>query len=275
MKKNLSFACFFCLFISAATAQTPFKGTEKAVISAAARKQEIPSVLKNPPEVVFVEGGAFLMGSEDGEPEEQPIHKVYVSSFYIGKYEVTVAQYREFCKETGRAMPETPKWGWQDNAPIVNVSWNDANAYCKWLVQRTGQPYRLPTEAEWEFAARGGIKTRKTRFAGSNQLEEVGWFDKNSNKRAQPVGEKSANELGLYDMSGNVWEWVQDWFDSDYYSKSPEKDPQGPPKGSMRVMRSGSWINYAEDNRIAIRISNMPNDIGPFFGFRVAMSLTK
>ncbi|MCS7019581.1 MAG: formylglycine-generating enzyme family protein [Cytophagales bacterium] len=277
MKKYALFASVGLLLISTTQGQTPIKMSEKGFAATVARKQDkdVAALLRNPPEMVLVEGGNFLMGSEDGEPEEQPIHKVSVSSFYIGKYEVTVAQYREFCKETGRAMPETPKWGWQDTAPIVNVSWNDANAYCKWLTQKTGQPYRLPTEAEWEFAARGGNKTKKFRFAGSNNLDEVGWFDKNSNKRTQPVGEKMPNELGLYDMSGNVWEWVQDWFDSDYYSKSPEKDPPGPSRGSMRVMRSGSWINYEEDNRIAIRISNMPHDTGPFFGFRVALSAAK
>jgi len=249
----------------------------KAMLASAIRKQEKEksNVLTNPPDMVFVEGGNFLMGSEDGEPEEQPIHKVAVSSFYIARYEVTVAQYREFCRETGRAMPETPKWGWHDASPIVNVSWNDAQAYCKWLAQKTGQPYRLPTEAEWEFAARGGVKTKKFRFAGSNNLDEVGWYDKNADRKTHPVGEKMPNELGIYDMSGNTWEWVNDWFDSDYYAKSPKKDPQGPPRGSMRVMRSGSWINYEGDNRIAIRISNLPNETGPFFGFRVAMSATK
>lgn len=277
MKKNLSFACILLLFAFTGMAQAPSKATNKGVLASAPRKQENDksALLTNPPEMVFVEGGSFLMGSEDGEPEEQPVHKVIVGSFHIAKYEVTVAQYREFCKETGRAMPETPKWGWQDTAPIVNVSWNDAHAYSKWLAQKTGQPYRLPTEAEWEFAARGGVKTKKFRFSGSNKLEEVGWFDKNANKKVQPVGEKAPNELGLYDMSGNTWEWVNDWFGDEYYSKSPEKDPQGPPRGSMRVMRSGSWINYEEDNRIAIRISNLPNETGPFFGFRVAMSTTK
>jgi formylglycine-generating enzyme required for sulfatase activity len=225
------------------------------------------------PEMIFVEGGSFLMGSADGEPEERPVHKVTISGFYIGKYEITVGEYMEFCKATGHALPETPKWGWEDKRrPVVNVSWNDANAYCNWLSEKTGFRFRLPTEAEWEYAARGGKKTKKYRYAGSNKLEEVGWFDQNSSKQAQPVGTKEPNELGIYDMSGNVWEWVNDWYSDEYYAKSPDKDPPGPTGGFMRVMRSGSWINYFEDNRIALRISNLPKETGPFYGFRIALS---
>ncbi|MCU0450279.1 MAG: formylglycine-generating enzyme family protein [Bernardetiaceae bacterium] len=232
-----------------------------------------PADLPLEPDMVLVDGGSFLMGSNDGEQEEKPIHKVSVGSFYLAKTEVTVAQYREFCRATNRQMPEEPKWGWQDHFPIVNVSWKDAQAYCDWLAQKTGQKFRLPTEAEWEFAARGGKKTQKYHFAGSNTIEEVAWFDKNSNKQAHGVGSKKPNELGLYDMTGNVWEWVADWFGEDYYANSPERDPQGPRTGAMRVMRSGSYVNYPGDNRIAIRISNMPDDTGPFFGFRVAKGL--
>jgi len=224
------------------------------------------------PEMVLVEGASFLMGSEDGEVEERPIHKVSVSSFYMAKHEVTVAQYRTFCEATGRAMPEEPKWGWQDNHPVINVNWKDAAAYCDWLAKKTNQKYRLPTEAEWEFAARGGKLTKKRKYAGSNVIEEVAWYDLNAKKQTHGVGLKKPNEMGLYDMTGNAWEWVGDWFNEDYYANSPEKDPQGPRHGSMRVMRSGSWINYAGDNRVAIRISNMPDETGPFFGFRVARS---
>jgi formylglycine-generating enzyme len=232
-----------------------------------------PADLPLEPEMVLVDGGSFLMGSNDGEQEEKPVHKVSVGSFYLAKTEVTVAQYREFCRATSRQMPEEPKWGWQDHFPIVNVSWKDAQAYCDWLAQKTGQKFRLPTEAEWEFAARGGKKTKKFNYSGGNAIEEVAWFDKNSNKQAHGVGSKKPNELGLYDLTGNVWEWVADWFGEDYFANSPERDPQGPRSGAMRVMRSGSYVNYPGDNRIAIRISNMPDDTGPFFGFRVAKGL--
>jgi formylglycine-generating enzyme len=244
-------------------------GAEKPVAVVAAPPADLPLV----PDLVLVEGGSFLMGSEDGEVEERPIHKVSISSFYLAKYEVTVGQYRTFCEATGRAMPEEPKWGWQDHFPIVNVNWKDAAAYCEWLSKKTGQKFRLPTEAEWEFAARGGKATKKLKFAGSNQIDDVAWYDQNAKKQAHGVGLKKPNELGLYDMTGNVWEWVGDWFNEDYYATSPDKDPPGPRNGSMRVMRSGSWINYAGDNRVAIRISNMPDDTGPFFGFRVARGM--
>lgn len=225
------------------------------------------------PEMVFVEGGTFMMGNsaKTAEDEEKPAHKVTVKSFYISKHEVTVAQYKAFCTATKRQMPSAPKWGWNDKHPIVNVTWNDAVAYCEWLSKKTGKKYRLPTEAEWEFAARGGKKSKNLKYAGSANIDEVAWYDKNSNKQPQPVGTKQPNELGLYDMTGNVWEWCNDWFLHDYYVKSPAENPQGPAKGNLRVQRSGSWINYFEDNRITIRNANLPTEKDGFFGFRVAM----
>ena len=226
------------------------------------------------PEMVLVDGGTFVMGSSDkkAEDEEKPAHKVTVSSFYIAKHEVTVAQYKLFCKETKRKLPDAPKWGFVDNHPIVNVSWNDAKAYCDWLAKKTSKPYRLPTEAEWEFAAKGGTKSKNTKFAGSNDIDQVAWYDKNAKQQTQPVGKKAPNELGLYDMTGNVWEWCNDWFKDDYYGHSPAQDPPGASKGTMKSQRSGSWVNYNEDNRITIRISNLVDDTGHFAGFRVAMS---
>jgi formylglycine-generating enzyme required for sulfatase activity len=225
------------------------------------------------PEMVLVEGGTFTMGNsaKTAEDEEKPAHKVTVKNFYISKYEVTVAQYKAFCTATKRAMPPAPNWGWNEKHPIVNVTWNDAVAYCEWLSKKTGKKYRLPTEAEWEFAARGGKKSKNLKYAGSANIDEVAWYDKNSNKQTQPVGTKNPNELGLYDMTGNVWEWCSDWFLHDYYMKSPVENPQGPAKGNLRVQRSGSWINYFEDNRITIRNANLPTEKDGFFGFRVAM----
>jgi formylglycine-generating enzyme len=226
------------------------------------------------PEMVLVEGGTFMMGnsSKTADDEEKPMHKVTVSSFYIAKHEVTVAQYKAFCTATKRQMPKPPTWGWNDKHPIVNVSWDDAAAYCDWLSKKTSKKYRLPTEAEWEFAAKGGKKSKKTPYAGSAKIEDVAWYDKNSKNQTQPVGTKIANELGLYDMTGNVWEWCSDWYQMEYYSKSPEANPQGASKGTQRVQRSGSWINEVAYNKITGRISNAPSEKDKFFGFRVAMS---
>jgi formylglycine-generating enzyme required for sulfatase activity len=226
------------------------------------------------PDMVFVEGGAFTMGSsaKTAEDEEKPAHRVTVSDFYISKHEVTVAQYKAFCTATKRPMPTPPKWGWNDKHPIVNVTWNDAVAYCDWLSKKTGKKYRLPTEAEWEYAAKGGKKSKNVKYSGSANIDEVAWYDKNANKQAQNVGTKNPNELGIYDMTGNVWEWCNDWFLHDYYLKSPSENPPGPSKGNLKVQRSGSWINYFEDNRITVRIGNLPTEKDGFFGFRVAMT---
>jgi formylglycine-generating enzyme len=226
------------------------------------------------PEMVLVEGGSFMMGNgaKTAEDEEKPVHKVTVGNYYIAKHEVTVGQYKAFCAATKRQMPTAPKWGWNDKHPIVNISWADADAYCTWLAKKTGKKYRLPTEAEWEFAARGGKKSKSTKYAGSAKIDDVAWYDKNATQQTQPIGTKTPNELGIYDMTGNVWEWCSDWFLHDYYAKSPEANPQGPVKGNLRVQRSGSWINYFEDNRITVRIGNLPTEKDGFFGFRVAMS---
>lgn len=202
-------------------------------------------------EMVFVEGGTFRMGSDE-KSEERPVHEVTVKSFYIGKYEVTLGQYRNFCQVTGRQMPEPPlyaeKSGWlTDDTPMVNIDWNDAQAYCQWAGGR------LPTEAEWEFAARGGNLSKKLQYSGSNDPDEVAWHSGNSNARIQPVGLKKPNELGIYDMSGNVWEWCSDWFDRQYYGVSPKDNPQGPPKGTGKVRKGGSFFFQANRTRVAGR----------------------
>ena len=187
---------------------------------------------------VKVEGGTFLMGCKAGEedcyPDEMQ-HKVSLSTFYISKYEITVAQYRYYCEQTGKSMPQEPVFGWQDNAPIVNVTWQEAKDYAKWAGGR------LPTEAEWEFAARGGNKSKGFKYSGGNNPLEVGWCFENAEKTTHPVGEKLANELGLYDMSGNAWEWCEDNYEIYYYKHSPEKNPKGPAKGIGKVNRGGCY----------------------------------
>ncbi len=168
-------------------------------------------------------------------------------------------------------MPEEPSWGWNDKNSILNVSWNDAIKYCKWLSKKLGKNITLPTEAQWEFAARGGNKSRGYKYSGSNSLDAVAWHDGNSNNKTHNVAQKKANELGLYDISGNVWgEWCLDWYNSDYYSNSPNRNPQGPSSGNRKVLRGGSWYDGASYYcRVAYRNYGSPDYRDYDFGFRV------
>ena len=210
-----------------------------------------------PEGMVYVKGGWFEMGSNNGGSEEKPVHRVYVDDFYISKYEVTFAEYDRFCEATGRSKPDDMGWG-RGNRSVIFVSWYDAVEYCNWLSRQTGKHYRLPTEAEWEYAARGGNKSRGYKYSGSDNINRVAWYDGNSNDRTHPVGTKQPNELGIYDMSGNLWEWCSDWYDSDYYSRSPERNPKGPTSGNSRVLRGGSWDFDVSYCRVANRYGYNP-----------------
>jgi formylglycine-generating enzyme required for sulfatase activity len=235
------------------------------------------------PEMVRVEGGTFTMGctseQSDCENDEKPTHRVTVSSFQMGKYEVTVKEFAAFIAATGyrtdadkdggsyfwtgQAWEKRSGVNWEFdsggvrrkeseyNHPVIHVSWNDAKAYCEWLKQRTGKDYRLPTEAEWEFAARGGNKSRGYKYAGGAEIGRVAWYWENSNKQTHAVGGKKSNELGIYDMTGNVWEWCEDWHGD--YSSSAQTNPKGPQNGSRRVLRGGRWANIAENCRVSYR----------------------
>jgi formylglycine-generating enzyme len=213
-------------------------------------------------EGVLVEGGTFQMGSTSGNPSEQPVHTVTVGSFYLDPTEVTVAKYRAFCTATGRSMPIAPSWGWSDDNPVVNVSWNDATEYAKWAGKR------LPTEAEWEYAARGGNQSYGYTYSGSNSIDPVAWYIGNSGSRTHAVGTKTPNELGLYDMSGNAFEWCSDYYDGGYYSASPSVNPKGPSTGTNRALRSGAWLNVAVGCRVASRNWAGPTDKAEHMGFR-------
>ena len=232
------------------------------------------AVAQTYPEMILVEGGTFTMGDEWmlGDEDEQPTHEVTLRNYKIGKTEVTVAQYRAFCRSTGKSMPETPEWGWQDSHPIVNVSWYDAVAYCDWLSEKQGGLYRLPTEAEWEYAARGGQKSKSYTYAGGNDIWDAGWYEYHIGGHTRSVGRKNANELGIHDMTGNVWEWCADWYDADYYSSSPSTNPRGPSSGSDRVLRGGSWTNSAANCRVVNRGRSNPSYSYSFSGFRVVLS---
>ncbi len=220
---------------------------------------------------IFIPGGTYRMGDtfNAGRTNEKPVHDVTVNDFYLSKYEVTVAQYREFCNATGHLMPSAPPWGWLDNHPIVRISWLDAQAYCQW------SGCRLPTEAEWEYAARAGGKNEK--WAGTSQEDSLGnysWYDANSFGTTHVVGTKKPNGLGLYDMAGNVCEWCADWHDDNYYNSSPSANPQGPSSGSYRSLRGGSWTYVADYGRSAYRNSDGPEKITNYSGFRIVKEVT-
>ena len=226
------------------------------------------------PEMVTVEGGTFTMGDEhgDGAANEQPTHQVTLKTFKIAKTETTVAQWRAFCNATGRAMPEAPSWGWINSHPIVNVSWDDAVAYTDWLSEKLDADYRLPTEAEWEYAAKGGKLSKGTKYSGGRSLDNAGWYDANSGDQTQAVATKNPNELGIYDMSGNVWELCKDWYGEDYYKTSPATNPKGPTSGEYRVLRGGGWDGKATICRVAYRNNYPPSARYSNFGFRVVLS---
>jgi formylglycine-generating enzyme required for sulfatase activity len=220
------------------------------------------------PELVFVEGDTFTMGSTV-QQDETP-HQVTVSSYSIGKYEVTVGQYKAYCAATGTPMPDAPSWGWNDKHPMVNVNYNDAVAYCNWLGEEFGGDWRLPTEAQWEFAARGGNNSKGYTYSGGNDLDELAWYADNAGGKTQTAGRKKPNELGIYDMSGNVWEWCKDWYGD--YSSSAQSNPKGPASGSYGVLRGGSWNNAAARCRVAYRFYTCPEYRFDRYGFRVLLS---
>ena len=214
--------------------------------------------------MVLVGGGTFQMGDDHGYEMEKPVHTVRLKSYYMDKYEVTVGEYRKFCIATKREMPEKPAWGWNDKNPISKVCWDDAASYAAWAGKR------LPTEAEWEFAARGGTQSKGWKYSGSDNIDEVAWYVENSKNKVHPVGTKKRNELGIFDMTGNVVEWCADKYDGNYYKVSPEKNPQGSHIGSDRVLRGGSYSGDTDDCRIAKRFSRKPGTSLLRFGFRCA-----
>ena len=215
-----------------------------------------------------VQGGTFQMGAtseqgSDAESDEKPVHSVTLDGFHIGETEVTQAQWK--------AVMGTNPSNWKgDDLPVEQVSWNEAVQFCEKLSQMTGKTYRLPTEAEWEYAARGGQQADGTKYAGSSTIGDVAWYTSNSGSKTHPVGQKQPNALGLYDMSGNVYEWCSDWYSSNYYSSSPSVNPQGPSSGSGRVCRGGSWsYGDAQGCRVSNRAYSAPDGRDGNLGFRV------
>ena len=212
--------------------------------------------------MIKVEGGTFQMGSENGYDWEKPVHSVTLSGYYIGETEVTQEMWQA-------VMGSNPSEFKGDNLPVERVSWDDCQKFISKLNQKTGRRFALPTEAQWEFAARGGNKSQGYKYSGSNNIHDVAWYWDNSSEQTHPVGTKMANELGLYDMSGNVEEWCADWYDD--YSSSSQTDPVGPSTGSYRVLRGGSWGSYASYCRSSNRHFSNPAGRNYYYGFRLVL----
>ncbi len=253
-------------------------------------------------EFVWVEGGCFRMGDDFGEGwrREHPLHDVCVDGFYIGQFEVTQGQYKEITGET--PSDNHSIFTNTDDYPVIRVSWTDAQHFIEELNKRSSIDYRLPTEAEWEFAARG--RGLKQKYSGGENVDELAWYRINSDDSYDPktydkkdedgnpidyftteeyrekaknsmihkVGTKGANSIGIYDMSGNVWEWCSDWYEEKYYRNSPKKNPQGPDDGSKRIMRGGSWYSMDWDTRCSVRFKHEPDFKNGSVGFRLVLS---
>ena len=217
--------------------------------------------------MVLISSDTFTMGCSDRNAysDEQPVHQVTVSDFKINKYQVTQKQWKEVM---GNESNFSEFKG--DDLPVTNVSWNDVQDFIQELNRRTGKTYRLPTEAEWEFAARGGMNRKNFTYAGSNNIDEVGWYSGNSNNKTHPVGSiKKGNELGLFDMSGNVWEWCSNWYGA--YTNAAQTNPKGPASGSLRVVRGGCWNHFPWYCRVSSRSGNRPYNRYAHIGFRLCL----
>ena len=219
----------------------------------------------------LVEAGTFQMGG-DMYDNEQPVHSVTLTkNYYMGETEVTQALWYAVMgqKPTSDGNQWSSTYGLGDQYPAYRVSWDDCQTFITKLNALTGVTFRLPTEAEWEYAAKGGKKSNGYTYAGSNTIGDVAWYYNNSNSTTHAVGTKFANELGLYDMSGNVWEWCQDWYGD--YSSDVQTDPTGPSSGSDRVLRGGSWDDGATICRVADRFYFTPTYRDNYRGFRLAL----
>jgi len=263
-----------------------FLGIFKLFIPGKSRGVPVPVI-----DMVKINGGEFMMGSNTGASDEQPVHRVRVNSFYLGRTEVTVGQWRKFIEDSGyvteaesglgslvrdkkgvlgfrrKANWRNPYMVQSDNHPAVCVSWRDARAFCRWLSKKTGLLYRLPTEAEWEYACRGGIRGERY-----GDLDAAAWYEYNSNGHTHPVGLKRPNSFGLYDMLGNVWEWCQDRYGKRYYQESPVDNPPGSLTGETRVSRGGSWCSKPQRARVSFRRHDSPWFRFYRLGFRIARS---
>ncbi|MEM9723702.1 MAG: formylglycine-generating enzyme family protein [Bacteroidota bacterium] len=245
------------------------------------------------PEMVEIKGGSFMMGSEENE-QEQPIHEVQVADFLLGKYPVTNTQFARFLQVYGSDKVQDGEYEGEDmiyediwaiqkdgntwkpasgyeTYPVQTVTWYGAYTYCQWLSEIEGRVYRLPSEAEWEYAAREGGLSQGLKYAGSNKAKEVAWFDENGLGITHPVGLKLPNELGLFDMGGNVWEWCADHWRGNYHGAPKDASPWiSGGDSDLRVLRGGSWGNSGSYCRVSARNRFNPNFRNDIVGFRVA-----
>lgn len=212
-----------------------------------------------------IPAGEYIMGSPEGEGEsdEHPQHKVYVDSFWMGKYPVTQNQYKEI-------MDANPSYFNGDNLPVESISWNKIMEFCDLFNNKYDVKARLPFEGEWEYACRAGTTTKY--YWGDQMDESYCWYFRNSKAQTHPVGQKKPNKWGLYDMSGNIWEWCMDWYEKNYYKESSRENPEGPTSGKYRVLRGGSWNYVGHYVRSANRFRNLPELKGRFYyGFRLVI----
>ena len=226
------------------------------------------------PEMIAILAGEFLMGCVTGAENERPVHRVFVDAFAIGRFALTNRLYRFFTQDTGHEPPRglnDPRFNHHDQ-PVTSVSWFDATAYCAWLSEKTSRLYRLPTEAEWERAARGGLEGKLYTWGGEAPQHQPNYSELWLNG-PERVGLRPPNGFGLCDISENVHEWCSDWYDEHYYSESPSVNPQGAAAGTRRASRGGSWRHQIKITCVAARSSIAPDFRYTDYGFRVTMSL--
>ncbi len=225
------------------------------------------------PALVAIPEGWFDMGSDRGQDNERPIHRVWVDEFYLGACQVTNREYAVFLRDT--AHPPPPSWTDPNfshpQQPVVAVSWFEATAYCEWLSGMSGRKYRLPTEAEWERAARGGVEGKSFPW-GDDPPQSRPDYERRWKTGPEPVGQCKPNAFGLYDICENVHEWCSDWYQADYYAVSPDRNPKGPSSGTRRASRGGSWRHHIKIARCSARSSIPPEFRYADYGFRVAVS---
>ncbi|MGD0427525.1 MAG: formylglycine-generating enzyme family protein [Candidatus Acidiferrales bacterium] len=228
------------------------------------------------PRMVAIPEGWFLMGSETGQDNERPVHRVWVDAFELAECQVTNAEYAKFLAATKHSAPlhwEDPNFSHPEQ-PVVAPSWFDATAYCAWLSAAGGRRYRLPTEAEWERAARGGVEQKQFPW-GDEAPQNLANYSARWKSGPEPVGRAERNAYGLCDIGANVHEWCADWFAAEYYGASPERNPQGPADGLRRSSRGGSWRHQIKVSRCAARASIPPEFQYADYGFRIARDLRK
>lgn len=245
----------------------------RPTVTPAPEKMVAPVVGKTDPttgmEFVFVKGGCFQMGDTfgNGGSDDKPVHEVCVTDFSLGKYEVTQGQWLKVMGSNPSAFKDCGS-----DCPVENVSWNMVQEFIKKLNGKSGTQYRLPTEAEWEYAARsGGKKEKWAGMSDEGNLKEFVWLNNNSAGITHPVGQKKSNGLGIYDMSGNVYEWCQDWYHETYYGKSPKDNPQGSDSGTNRVLRGGSWADSEYSQRTYARGRDEMDGRSDNNGFRLLL----